>query len=209
MALISCPECKKGVSDTAVECPHCGFDVASMYKKKQKLSEDQKKREKRQSASQAITGNLNQITSNKKPSQLNQYGKKSFWILAGFPLYLCLVLFLSCLSDIIYLWQISDSFSGWFTRMVELFASVFLNGLTIYVIYCAFYITANIIKSKRIAKIILVLGLICNIFILVMPYGIPPSIDIWNMQSILCLICYSIPLIVYIILFCKAIYVKK
>ena len=28
MALISCPECKKEISDQATSCPHCGFPIA-------------------------------------------------------------------------------------------------------------------------------------------------------------------------------------
>ena len=27
MALVNCPECKKEVSDTAVTCPHCGYQL--------------------------------------------------------------------------------------------------------------------------------------------------------------------------------------
>ena len=35
MALINCPECNKSVSDTAKECPNCGFDIKK-YVKQQK-----------------------------------------------------------------------------------------------------------------------------------------------------------------------------
>ncbi|HCJ6434223.1 zinc ribbon domain-containing protein [Acinetobacter baumannii] len=27
MALISCPECKREISDQAKSCPHCGFPI--------------------------------------------------------------------------------------------------------------------------------------------------------------------------------------
>lgn len=27
MALINCPECKQQISETAINCPHCGFSI--------------------------------------------------------------------------------------------------------------------------------------------------------------------------------------
>lgn len=34
MALIQCPECgKENVSDTAVSCPNCGFNISKYYNK--------------------------------------------------------------------------------------------------------------------------------------------------------------------------------
>jgi len=32
MALISCPECNRDVSDSAVSCPHCGFSLSTARK---------------------------------------------------------------------------------------------------------------------------------------------------------------------------------
>jgi len=40
MALISCPECKKEVSDQAAACPHCGYDLHKV--EKEKKSEEKK-----------------------------------------------------------------------------------------------------------------------------------------------------------------------
>ena len=39
MALINCPECKKEVSDSALSCPHCGFQL----KEKEKVVKSQVK----------------------------------------------------------------------------------------------------------------------------------------------------------------------
>ena len=36
MALTTCPECQKEVSDSATTCPHCGFDLAKMRQDEQR-----------------------------------------------------------------------------------------------------------------------------------------------------------------------------
>ena len=40
MALVSCPECGKEVSSTAVSCPNCGFAVKDYFDKKEKDAAD-------------------------------------------------------------------------------------------------------------------------------------------------------------------------
>ncbi|MDA3779012.1 MAG: zinc ribbon domain-containing protein [Bacteroidales bacterium] len=44
MALINCPECKKEVSDSALSCPHCGFELSN---KKEKTEINQVKKPKK------------------------------------------------------------------------------------------------------------------------------------------------------------------
>lgn len=44
MALINCPECKKEVSDSALSCPHCGFQL---IEKKEKTEVNQIKKPKK------------------------------------------------------------------------------------------------------------------------------------------------------------------
>lgn len=41
MSLIRCPECRKKISSTAKQCPHCGFpfDEANLEAYKQKLEQ--------------------------------------------------------------------------------------------------------------------------------------------------------------------------
>ena len=34
MALVTCPECKKEMSSTALSCPHCGYTEKSSYSTK-------------------------------------------------------------------------------------------------------------------------------------------------------------------------------
>lgn len=75
MALITCPECKKEVSNQADMCPHCGYSFVKEAKKRQ---EDKKKRRKRKIwiwclvgfGLFAIIGSINpNKDTNKQPSQ--------------------------------------------------------------------------------------------------------------------------------------------
>lgn len=44
MALVSCPECKKEVSDSAKSCPNCGFGIDAYFKKIQCDNEEAERR---------------------------------------------------------------------------------------------------------------------------------------------------------------------
>lgn len=47
MALVQCPECRNEVSDSAVQCPNCGFGIQEYFEKERQLKqyEDEAKRE--------------------------------------------------------------------------------------------------------------------------------------------------------------------
>ena len=41
MAIISCPQCGKSVSDAAQQCPHCGYHLTNMQQQQQPKANDQ------------------------------------------------------------------------------------------------------------------------------------------------------------------------
>ena len=43
MALMTCPECKKKISDAAISCPHCGYPVAEHCKQRGKVTAKESK----------------------------------------------------------------------------------------------------------------------------------------------------------------------
>ena len=219
MALINCPECQKEVSDTALACPHCGFGVASYIQEskriQQELAEDKEKQKQRQQnlerwqkVTQTIKSKFNKIieTQKSKPKLLNQYGKKSFWILAALLPYSVIATALPYINDYfvrkhIGLLSANDNIINWFARNVwPIIIPVLVPVLFIhFFVPWIFYIIANNVKSIKTAKVFLVLGLIYNILLFMLAV----------VSNIINIIRFSIPLCVYLILFYKATHIKK
>ena len=97
MALISCPECNKQISDKATSCPNCGFPIKSNIVEWDIEDERQKEKEKR-----IFVDSLEEIKSLKKNHSRKKKSQGSkenglswtnfFWILAVTIIVLIIVL---------------------------------------------------------------------------------------------------------------------
>jgi hypothetical protein len=87
MALITCPECKNGVSSSAASCPKCGYPLQDRIKNNESTV-DYLKKEKDQAGwmlvsmviifivflSQCNSGNKDEASKNTSPSDSSTYG---------------------------------------------------------------------------------------------------------------------------------------
>ena len=69
MALISCPECKKEISDRAHSCPSCGFPLDE-YFQELKEKEEEKKREEERKKQEELVSVLSQIAEKRKTEEI-------------------------------------------------------------------------------------------------------------------------------------------
>ena len=72
MAMITCPECKKDISEAAASCPHCGYPLAKRREQEWKPADDTAVRERRKRPAQAKAADT--ACSEGRSSVRNAYG---------------------------------------------------------------------------------------------------------------------------------------